>query len=188
MVDWRNASFYLVLALLSAGSWWLADKLFPPDSAPVQAETDNVDYYSNNIHRIVLDVTGKPKESLFAVTMTHYKNDDRTEMEKPVMTLYKQDKEPWIIHSETGTSLSEGQAVLLHGDVLITRKNDQGEEIKIITRNVKYTPSEDYAETAEHVEMLGAHDVSSGTGAKVHFEPELLIQLLADVRRKHEMQ
>jgi hypothetical protein len=76
--------------------------------------------------------------------------------------------------------------VLLHGKVLITRKNDKGEELKIFTSNVKYTPDTEYAETAEFVRMEAKDDITTGTGAQVYFEPVLKINLLADVRRKHE--
>jgi lipopolysaccharide export system protein LptC len=134
----------------------------------------------------VLTPEGIPKEILVAELMTHYKDDDRTEMENPVMTLYKEGQEPWIIRSESGTSLAGGQAVLLRGEVLITRKDSKGEELKIVTSNVKYTPDKNFAETREHVLMLSKDDKTSAIGAEVTFEPVLKINLLADVRRKHE--
>jgi lipopolysaccharide export system protein LptC len=177
----------LILVLLVGGTWWLAEKLNPKDVIETKLDNSQVDYYSKNITRIVLTSEGTPKEKLFAPLLTHYKNDDRTELDKPTQTLYKKGEEPWIIHSATGTLLSKGETVLLHGDVLITRKNDKGEELRIITSNVKYIPEREYAETAEHVLMLGPNDASSGTGAQVNFEPALQIKLLADVRRKHEI-
>ncbi len=188
MLQPKTIASYLILLALAGGTWWLADRLSPEQAPESRVDQSQVDYYSKNIHRTVLNMEGKPKEVLFAELMTHYKDDDRTEMVKPVLTLYKSKGEPWIIHSDTGTSLSGGKAVLLHGDVLITRKNDKGEELRIITKNVKYNPETEYAETAEHVLMLGPHDASSGTGAQIYFEPTLKINLLADVRRKHETQ
>ncbi len=188
MPEPKTIASYLVLILLAGGTWWLADLLGPKEETESKVDQSQVDYYSRNIHRTVLSPEGKRKEVLFSELMTHYKDDDRTEMVKPVMTLYKNKGEPWIIHSDTGTSFSGGKAVLLNGNVLITRKNDKGEELRIITKNVKYNPETEYAETAEHVLMLGPHDASSGTGAQVYFEPELKINLLADVRRKHETQ
>ena len=188
MPEPKTIASYLILILLAGGTWWLADWLSPNEEAESKADLSQVDYYSGNIHRTVLTPEGNRKEVLFSELMTHYKDDDRTEMVKPVLTLYKSKGEPWIIHSDTGTSQSGGKAVLLHGNVLITRKNDKGEELRIITKNVKYIPETEYAETAEHVQMLGPHDASSGTGAQVYFEPALKINLLADVRRKHETQ
>ncbi len=182
----RNFTLPLILILLAGGSWWLAETLAPSAETGLKTDNSQIDYYSKDIHRTVLTPEGTVKEVLFAELMTHYKDDDRTEMDKPVMTLHKKDGEPWIIHSETGTSMAAGKAVLLHGKVLITRKDKNGDEMKIYTSNVKYTPDQDYAETAEHVLMLSKDDTTDGTGAQVYFEPVLKINLLADVRRKHE--
>jgi len=176
----------LILLVLAGGSWWLAESLTQKETVNAKTDTSQIDYFAKNIHRTVLSPEGKPEEVLFAELMTHYKDDNRTVMEKPTMTLYKKGGEPWVIHAEKGTSLSGGEAVLMSGKVLITRKNDKGEELKIYTSNVKYIPDKDYAETAERVLMLTKDDATSGTGAQVYFEPVLKINLLADVRRKHE--
>ncbi len=186
MPESKNLLSFFLLVLLAGITWWLAEKLSPKEEVASKLDQSQVDYYSKNLHRMVLSTEGKPKEVLVADLMTHYKNDDRTEMDKPVLTLYKNKGEPWIIHSATGTSLAGGKTILLHGDVLITRKDDKGEELRIITKNVTYIPDTEYAETAEHVLMLGPNDASSGTGAQVYFSPALKINLLADVRRKHE--
>jgi len=187
MLSRESARTYAILLTLAAGSWWLADTLTPKETPATKPSHGKVDYYSTNVSRTVMTPEGKPKSLLFAVTMTHFKGADRTEMDKPVMTLYKPGAAPWVIHSESAKSLSGASAIFLNGDVLITRENDRGELFKIITRNVKYEPDKDYAETAEHATILGPLDELSGTGMQVYFEPELKANLLADVRRKHEM-
>lgn len=177
----------LALMLLAGGSWWLAQTLTPKEVIEPKVDPSQVDYYSKDITRTVLNAEGKPKERLFTPLLTHYKDDDRTELDQPTQTLFKTDGQPWVIHSESGTLVSGGKEVLLHGDVLITRNNDKGEELRIMTSNVKYIPDRNYAETDEHVLMLGPNDASSGTGGQVYFEPVLQINLLAEVRRKHEI-
>lgn len=176
----------LLLFLLAGFTWWLAERLVPKDTAEAKVDSSQIDYYSSHIRRAVLTPEGKPKEVLVAERMEHHKDDNRTVMDRPVMTLYKTGGEPWVIHAETGTSLSGGKAVLLHGKVLITRKDSKGKELKIITSNVKYTPDTEFAETAEPVRMLAEGEETRATGAQVYFEPVLKINLLADVWRKHE--
>jgi lipopolysaccharide export system protein LptC len=183
----RPISNYVALLALAGGTWWLADYLTPKEAPAEKLSRGKVDYYSTHISRTVMTPEGIPKSLLYAVTMTHYKGSDRTEMEKPVMTLYKPGASPWIIHSDTATSLSGGSAVYLNGDVLITRETNQGDIVKIITRDVKYDPDKNYAETAEYATILGPGDKLSGTGMQVYFEPDLRANLLADVRRTHEM-
>lgn len=186
MVSKQSARTYVLLTALAAGTWWLADALMPKEPSTPKLSRGKIDYYSTNVSRTVMTPEGKPKSLLFSVTMTHFKDSDRTEMEKPVMTLYKPDASPWIIHADTATSLSGGSAVLLNGNVLITRETNQGDIVQIITRNVKYDPDKNYAETAERATILGPQDELSGTGMQVYFEPELKANLLANVRRKHE--
>ncbi|QSA97956.1 LPS export ABC transporter periplasmic protein LptC [Methylococcus sp. EFPC2] len=185
-VSTRQISAYLALGLIAVASAWLADKLTPAEENGARQERSVVDYYSKNITRTVLSAEGKPSQTLDAETMTHYKNDDRTEMEKPVMTLFQEGKEPWVIRSETATALSGGTAVLMNGNVLITRQTTDG-EIRIITRNVKYDPKAEFAETAEDVIIRAPQDETHGTGMRVHFKPLLNFTILSDVRRKHEM-
>jgi len=186
MLNPRAIATNLTLLLLAGGSWWLAESLVQKEAVEAQVDNSQIDYFAKNIQRTVLSPEGKPEEVLFAELMTHYKDDNRTVMDKPTMTLYKKGGEPWIIHAEKGTSLAGGEAVLLHGKVLISRDNGKGEELKIHTSNVKYIPDKDYAETAERILMVSKDDATSGTGAQVYFEPVLKINLLADVRRKHE--
>ncbi|HUL12653.1 MAG TPA: LPS export ABC transporter periplasmic protein LptC [Methylococcaceae bacterium] len=188
MITPKTFGTYLALGLLAAATWRVADNLMPAEEKTLKPERSEIDYYSTNVKRTVLTPEGKPKEVLFAVTMTHYKNDDRTEMDKPVLTLYKKEGEqPWVIHSDTATALSSGSTVFLKGDVLITRDTGENGVVRIMTKNAKVEPDKSYAETREHVLILSPQDELSGTGMQVHFEPALQVNLLAQVRRKHEM-
>jgi lipopolysaccharide export system protein LptC len=187
MLSTRTLFTYVALGLAAASSWWLAEALIEREAGEAKLSAGKVDYYSTDIHRKVLNLEGKPKELLFAETMTHYQDDDRTDMNRPVMTLYKENKPPWVIRADTGTALTGGITIFMNGNVRITRVNDAGETVEIITRNVRYVPDTQYADTTEHVTILSPNDQLDGNGMKVHFEPELNANILANVRRKHEM-
>lgn len=187
MLSARNVLTYAALGLLAVVSGWLADRLSPMDENGPRKQPSLVDYYSRQIKRIVLTEDGKPDQVLFAETMTHYQKDDRTEMDRPEMTLYREGKPPWVIQSETATLVSGDSAVLLNGEVLIKRDTDAGETLQIITRNVKYDPKTEYAETAEDVIIRSPKDETHATGMQVYFKPQLKFNLLAEVRRKHEI-
>lgn len=188
MITPKTVATQLVLILLAAGAWWLAEELTPKESPTDRPNADQIDYYSTQVTRTVMTPEGKPKEVLVSESMTHYKGDDRTELVKPVMTLLKQgNQHPWTIKGETGTVLAGGTRILVNGEVLISRTTEQGEPIQIFTRNVRYEPNRNYAETDEKVLMLSPQDETRGTGMQAFFEPELKFNLLAHVRRKHEM-
>ncbi|MFM8332355.1 MAG: LPS export ABC transporter periplasmic protein LptC [Candidatus Methylumidiphilus sp.] len=187
VADRKAIATNLALAMLAAVSWWLAESLSEKEVAIRKVDASQIDYYAQNITRTVLNPDGKPKEVLFAARMNHFKNDNHTEMDRPVMTLHGDGGEPWVIRSEQATAQAGGDAVLLNGQVEVTRKDSEGKEMKITTANVKYVPDQDYAETAEALTMESQNDTTSATGAQVYFEPVLKINLLANVRRKHEM-
>lgn len=175
------------LLLATAATWWLAERLADKDSVEQKTDSSQIDYFATHIRRTALTAAGQPKDELFAERMTHFKHDDHTEMDKPVMTLHQAGGAPWIIRAAQATARAGGKQVLLQGEVIITHTDTAGEAIKIITANVTYLPDQDYAETAEAVEMLTADSRTRATGADVHFKPMLTINLHANVRRQHEM-
>jgi lipopolysaccharide export system protein LptC len=183
----KSLAAYLVLALLAGASWWAAESLFPDEPGEHRESAGAVDYYSKGVKRTAYDLAGKAENLLEAPAMVHFKADGRTELERPVMTLFQDDgKPPWIIESDSGILQAGGELVLLNGAVLITKNNEKGEQLKITTRNVRYQPPKDHAETAEAVRMETPTDLLTGVGMQAQFKPNLIIKVLSEVRRKHE--
>jgi lipopolysaccharide export system protein LptC len=181
---------YLVLGLLVVGSWWAAERLMPKEESPAKSTPGKVDYYSKNIRRTVMDETGQPKELLLAETLTHYENDNHTELSRPVMTLYAKDgSPPWVIHADSALLPGQGDQIFLQGNVLVLRDADKnGRTIRIETTNARVQPDKNYAETDEFVRVLSPPDTLTGTGAQVWFGDDLKFTILSNVRRKHEVQ
>ena len=102
---------------------------------------------------------------------------------------YSKDGTPWVIRSETATIHSDSEFVFLNGDVLVLRDaNKDGRTIRIETTNVRAQPEKDYAETDEDIRVISYPDYMTGTGAKINFGSELKYRVLANVRRKHDVQ
>ncbi|MGZ8217532.1 LPS export ABC transporter periplasmic protein LptC [Methylomagnum sp.] len=181
---------YLVLALLAVGSWWASEIFMPKDESPSKPLPGKVDYYSKALRRTVMDEAGQPKELLVADSLTHYENDNHSELSHPVMTLYsKEGGPPWIIEAESAMLPGEGDDVYLYGEVLIRREADKnGRTIRIETSNARVQPERQYAETDEFVRMLSPPDIMTGTGAQVFFGDDLKFTVLSNVRRKHDVQ
>lgn len=185
----RTLSAYAGLVALAVGMGWLASYLAPKDDDDKSRSHGKIDYYSKNLRRTVLDEAGKPKELLLAETMTHFEEDDRVELEKPVMTLYSKQGLPWVIHSERATMPSGGEEIFLNGAVTIERASSEGgEPLRIATREARVEPKRNYAETAEFVRVTNATDELTGIGAKVFFGDDFSFSILAHVRRKHEVE
>ncbi|CAL1239575.1 LPS export ABC transporter periplasmic protein LptC [Candidatus Methylocalor cossyra] len=179
---------YLVLGLLALGTWWAAEYLTPRDELPAKQVRGRVDYYSKKIRRWVMDETGRPKELLLADTLTHYENDDHSELEKPVMTLYSKQGPPWVIHADSALVPGKGDQIFLYGNVLVLRDADKnGRTMRIETTNARVQPDAKYAETDEFVRVLSPPDTLTGTGGQVWFGDDLKVTIFSQVRRKHEV-
>ncbi len=183
------ASRYVLMGLLTLASWWAAEHFGPPIEPGRKLEPGKVDYYSKHLQRTIMDEMGKPKEMLLAEELVHYEDEKRTELSKPVLTLYTKEGPPWVIHSETATLPGEGDEILLNGEVLVLRDaNKNGRTMRIETSNARVQPDNNYAETDEDIRVISPPDYMSGTGAKMKFGDGIQYSVLANVRRKHDVQ
>jgi lipopolysaccharide export system protein LptC len=178
---------HLALVAIAGATWWAAEAWFSDEPSERRETAGAVDYYSKGVKRTAYDADGKAANLLLAANMEHFKGDDHTELDRPIMTLYQDNGEPpWIIRSDTGTLQSGGDLLLLNGTVFITKDNDKGEQLKITTRNVRYQPAKEYAETAEAVRMETPTDLLTGVGMEAQLKPNLILKVLSEVRRTHE--
>ena len=182
-------SRYLLLGLLALLSWWAAERFGPPIEKGKKLEPGKVDYYSKGLRRTVMDEAGKPKELLVAEVLVHYEDDNRSELTKPVMTLYTQEGPPWVIYAETATLPGDGEQIFLNGAVLVLRDaNQDGRTMRIETSNARVQPDNNYAETDEDIRVISPPDYMTGTGAKLKFGDGIEYSVLANVRRRHDVQ
>lgn len=180
---------YLLLGLFALASWWAAERFGPPVEKGKKLQPGKVDYYSKTLQRTVMDEAGKPKEMLVADELVHYEDENRSELTKPVMTLYTKEGPPWVIHAETATLPGDGKQIFLNGEVLVLRDaNRDGRTMRIETRNARVRPDDNYAETDEDIRVISPPDYMTGTGAKLKFGDGIEYSVLANVRRKHEVQ
>jgi LPS export ABC transporter protein LptC len=146
-----------------------------------------MDYYSSDVLRKEFNQEGNLLRSLIAQKMIHFETGDRTELHYPVMTISRHDgTPPWIIHSENAVTNGGSEIIFLNGNVLVTKQNTNGESLKIIARDLRYSPAQNYAESDDNVLMSKSDSELSGRGVQVQLEPHLNLKILANVRRKHD--
>ena len=66
MAATRSFLVYLMLALAVVGTFWLADKLAPPEEAREAKPPGQIDYYARNIRRHTSDLQGRRRNILDA--------------------------------------------------------------------------------------------------------------------------
>ncbi len=136
----NNLIIGILLSALAAASWWLTrDGVGNREEAETPAHTP--DYYIENLTGITMDEEGKPIRQLTAELMTHYPDDDTTELILPRITAYDGDRPPWRVRSEKGWISGDGEVILLQGKVHIDRSAAIGvRPVHAVTYDLRVQP------------------------------------------------
>lgn len=178
----------LALAILAAGTWWLAFIQEPEVDVVTAKASHKIDYFLKHFEILSMTLTGEPRQRLQAQYMQHYTDDDSTEITQPIMTMYTPDKPDLHIESETGYISSDGELVLLNGAVHIKRdalKNIAA--LDIDTHNLRVQLLNDFAETDEFVTIKSGNNNIEGIGLRAHFREPINIKILEQVKGRHEI-
>lgn len=177
-----------IFAVLAMAVWWLLD---PPDDEPAprgSAPGHVAEQYSRDLRTVELDARGRPARGLESPHVVRFLDDHSSELEAPVLTVYKDGEPPWVVRAERGWVSPEGDRVLLQGKVSITRDAAPGiRPVRLDTTNLTVRPKADYAETAETVTMISEGSRVHGVGAQAWLGAESRIKLLSQARGHYEI-
>lgn len=182
------AVIFVLLSLAGASIWMKNDSRDATTAdADQQAKTRHVpDYYMENFEMTTMDDQGRPGSLLVSDKMLHYPDDDSTELNEPVMTLYRETGKPWIVRSERGWVAADNELVLLSGNVIIERHSGPNNRpVTLYTDRLRIHPKTDFAETDQPVTMISENRKTTAVGMRAYVRKGQL-QLLDDVRAHYE--
>jgi len=183
----RNLLAGVVLSLVTAGSWWLAQRA--GTQIPYHPQPHSLDYFLDDFSAITTSADGQPEKRLTAQRMVHFPDDDSTELTQPRMTFYQPPDPPWRIRSESGWIAGDKEQVLLQGEVNIDREGSTHvRPMHITTRDLRIRPDEDYAETEATVHARSDRSWIKAEGMQAWFAAPVRIKLLANARGRYEME
>lgn len=181
----RRYRAILVLLLIAAAilSWRLRETPPPVVQAVEQGGPREIDYYITGLDVTRMTGTGRPAHRLQAQRVHHYTDDDTTEMAQPHLTVYQDQAPPWEVDAERALVSADGALILLSGDVLIDRAADGAQRaMRIITRDLRVQPHQDYAETDEKVRVESDEDWLNATGMQAWLRPPSRLKFLSQVK------
>lgn len=156
-----------------------------PDKGPaITPQTQNTpDSFMENFTTQVLDKQGRPQYQLQAARMTHYADDNHSELVQPKFTTFRPDGQRWTVVAETGRAENGSEQIFLNGEVTIERFPDTlgPSDLQIHSRDVLVRPADDYAETDQATTIVRGEGVLKAVGFQVRFR-EGRMQLLSQVR------
>ena len=178
----RERLLALILLLVGVVAWWVGSE----EETAFEIKEGGArrpDYTVDGLTATMMDETGRPHRRLTAPQLRHYPDDESTELERPVLTVFKKETPPWVIRSETGWISADGDEIILQGEVLIDREaGGSTRPVHIKTRELHVHADEEYAETDQLVEITSNADwVTSMGGAQVWFRDQSHINFIGRV-------
>ena len=176
----------LVTVLAAILSWQMVQQDEPVSQAAHPSGPRQIDYYVTGLDLTRMTATGKPAHRLRAKNLHHYTDDETTELQQPHLTVFQDDAPPWEVDSERAWVSADGSLVLLSGEVLISREGDaDNRPMRILTRELRVQPSEDYAETDEKVRVESDSDWLDAVGMQAWLRPPSRLKFLSQVKGHH---
>lgn len=171
-----NTLFSLAIAAgLAALTLWLERAVNAPAGGQPNLLEHDPDFIVERFTTTNLDKVGRPDSSLTAQRMTHFPDDQTTELEEPRLVQYREDGPPVRISAERGTVTKDGEEVRLYGNVRVTREATKGRaEQKLETTFLQVFPKEDIARTPEAVVMTEGETRISGVGMDYNTKTRVL--------------
>ena len=103
--------------------------------------------------------------TLTARRMTHYPDDETTEVEEPRLVQFREEAPPVRISAERGTVTKDGEEVRLYGNVLVVRDGTKGRPpLRMETTYLQVFPKQDVARTPEAVVITEGESRLTGVG------------------------
>jgi lipopolysaccharide export system protein LptC len=161
-----NTLFSLVLVAGLAGlTMWLEHIVQAPARSSPNALEHDPDFIVEQFTATSHDKAGRPESRLTARRMTHYPDDDTTELEEPRLVQFRAPGPPVRISAERGTVTKDGEEVRLYGNVLVVRDGTKGRpELRMETTYLQVFPKQDVARTPEAVVITEGDSRLSGVG------------------------
>jgi lipopolysaccharide export system protein LptC len=173
----------MVLLLGAAASWWSAQEDVAAPQPLATGGPREIDYYVTGLQVTRMNQSGQPAHRLHVASARHYTDDDTTELEKPHLTVFQATDPPWEIHAQRALASADGNLVLLSGEVLIERAGGATTSpMRVLTRELRVQPRQDYAETDEKVRVETDSDWLDAVGMQAWLRPPSRLKFLSQVK------
>ncbi len=173
----------VLVALVVILNNWLSDQREDTAQERAAEQRHIADYFLRDFITTTMDDRGLPEQRLAAEQMLRYADDHSMELMQPRLTLYVTDEAPWQIDAAHGHVSGDGTQIQLGGGVRVTR-NENGEQLELVTDDLLLQPRERYAETDAPLTLNHSQGRVDAVGLRAYMKDERL-ELLAQVRGNH---
>jgi lipopolysaccharide export system protein LptC len=128
------------------------------------------DYTLESVTLTSLNNMGKARYRIDSPEMAHFVDDGSTELESPVLQIFRDNAPPVEVQSERAWIASNSSEILLIGEVIIVRQeNDVRLAYTIVTRDLHVFPDQETATTEQSVLAFNDTYQITGLGGSINF-------------------
>lgn len=144
----------LTICLAAATTSWLAYYAYWSPVLTISPTTNHPDAYMENVVALILDKQGKPSMKIVAPKMTHYTEQDTTQLVSPIFTIYRKSPNPWYIESRYAKAINGMERLHFREQVIIHHAADLANPATLIkTNTLLVKPNAQTAETSDKITM-----------------------------------
>jgi lipopolysaccharide export system protein LptC len=152
-----------VLAMLAAFTFWLERTTRGEGNGPDPNIRHDPDFWVDELVLRRYNLDGSIQHTLKATRMTHFPDDDTTEVSEPRVAYFR-DGMTTTLTARLAWLDKEGEHVRLQDEVRVIRTEPQGTATVIETALLNVTPDDEYAQTDAPVTLTQGRSVMHGKG------------------------
>ncbi|MCL2830412.1 MAG: LPS export ABC transporter periplasmic protein LptC [Betaproteobacteria bacterium] len=158
-----------LLLALTGLTFWLMRVVENPENPEDRHLRHDPDYIVEALRLRKLDHEGRLRQSLTAARLTHYPDDDSTEVETPVVVFTAPDKPDITLQAQSAEISANGEAIYLKDEVRLKRDPRNAGEMPIVGEMPDLTvlTEDELAVTNSPVLITQGRSYLRGVGMKV---------------------
>jgi lipopolysaccharide export system protein LptC len=175
----RFSLFSAILVAAVLGSWYLTQSQPQPPDELTDTQSDE-SYYMRDATLLGIGDNGVPSYRVHAAHIRHIAMDDSIELTNIRVRFETDPDAPWTLNAPRGQIPKEREYIDLIGEVTASREPGEGDELVIVTRDVRVLLEERIATTEALVTMnMGPHAVTA-QGMRAYLKQDR-VELQSDV-------
>lgn len=179
----KSLTLFSLVALLV---WQLIPDHTVTQSA--QAKRHTADWFGRDVLAIEMNEHGTPKRQFHADELTHYLEENVTDMVEPHFTLFRDNTPNWHLEGHKGRTFhgkhtTDIDRLDLWQDVKLWN-DDKTKPVNVNTSTIAIFPEKEFAQTDQHISFDQPGHRLTGTGLKAYFDTQAM-ELLSNVRSEH---
>lgn len=176
----------VILVLLAALSLWLNQPARTPSPTQDNGLRRTPDYVVENFSAIRMGSEGIARHTLIAKRMTHYPDDDTTDVENPHFIDTESGKPPVQVTADQAKMSANGEDIYLTGNVTVLRNAGKGRaETTMKTSLLHLIPDDDIAKTDKPVVITETNAIIKAVGMEMNNRTNVT-RLLSQVKVVHD--